>query len=93
MSEPVPQSTLPANRLPNLRRRVNRARNFPTNTCPASRHLHMIADAIASGRPYHGCEWEQWDKEDREWIAGSLYSVLEGLWKARTKLAALEPKA
>ena len=40
------------NAIPNLRRRVNRARNFPTNTCPASRHLHLMAEAIAAGREY-----------------------------------------
>jgi len=34
-------------KLQNLRRRVNRARNFPDNTCPASRHLHLIAEALA----------------------------------------------
>lgn len=36
-------------RLKNLRRRANRARNFPENTCSASRHLHMIAEVLATG--------------------------------------------
>lgn len=75
--------TLPANKLCNLRRRVMRARNFPNNTCPASRHLHMIADALVSrGRkcPIEEC----WDAEH---MAGTILSVLESLWKARTHLA------
>lgn len=36
-------------KLSNVRRRVNRARSFPHNTCPASRHLHMMAEALATG--------------------------------------------
>lgn len=36
--------THPANVLKNLRRRVDRARAFPQNTCPASRHVHIMAD-------------------------------------------------
>ena len=71
----------PANKLPNLRRRVNRARKFPDNTCGASRHLHIIAEALATGRPYPMLA------EDPEHCAGTMLSVLESLWKARTKLA------
>lgn len=73
--------TIPANRLPNIRRRVARARQFPKNTCPASRHLHMIADALASGKPYPMLQ------EEPEHCALTMYSVLESLWKARTKLS------
>ena len=74
----------PANKIQNVRRRVNRARNFPFNTCGASRHLHMIADALARGEKYHMID------EEPEHIAGTIYSVLESLWKARTKLEKLE---
>ena len=76
--------THPANRLPNLRRRVNRARNFPVNTCPASRHLHLIADALASGRPYPMLT------EEPEHCANSMLAVLESLFKARTRLLKIE---
>jgi len=69
----------PANKLENLRRRVDRARKFPDNTCPASRHLHMIAEALAAGRPYPMLT------EEPEHCAGSMLSVLESLWKLRTK--------
>lgn len=77
---------LPCWELRNLRRRVNRARNFPTNTCPASRHVHLMADALASGKQYFMFT------EEPEHCAGSLYAVLESLWKARTELAALHEK-
>jgi hypothetical protein len=75
----------PANKLPNLRRRVNRARRFPTNTCPASRHLHAMADALAGRGDYPML------RDEPEHCAGSIYAVLEALWKARTRLAQLEP--
>lgn len=71
----------PANELKNLRRRVNRARKFGENTCPASRHLHMMADALSRGKPYLMLT------EEPEHCAGSMLSVLESLWKARTELA------
>ena len=74
-----------ANKLSNVRRRVDRARNFPHNTCGASCHLHMMADALALGKPYPMLS------EDPEHCAGSMLSVLESLWKARTKLAKYEP--
>lgn len=76
----------PANKLANLRRRVNRARRFPDNTCPASRHLHTMADALSMRGDYPML------REEPEHCAGAMYAVLEALWKARTRLAKLEPK-
>lgn len=75
------------NDIGNMRRRVDRARNFPMNTCPASRHVHIMADRLASGRGYPMLT------EEPEHCARSLYAVLESLWKLRTKLARLERKA
>lgn len=63
----------------NLRRRVERARNKPGVTCGVSRHLHMIADALASGEPCHMLT------EDPEYCAYTMYAVLEALWKGRAK--------
>lgn len=63
-------------------RRVNRARNFPTNTCPASRHAVMIAEQIRNGYDF-GSDCE----EDREHTAASILSVVESLWKLRTRVA------
>jgi len=68
-------------RLKNLRRRVNRARNFPENTCSASRHLHMIAEQMAAGKPYPMLQ------EEPEHCAETMLAVLESLWKARTEIA------
>jgi hypothetical protein len=68
-----------------MKRRVNRARRFMVNTCPASRHVHVIADQLAAKQRI-GVE-EVWDAEH---IAGSLYSVLESLWKARLELIRLK---
>lgn len=74
------EAKLPANRLGNIRRRVNRARNFPTNTCPASRHLHLMAEHLATGKPYPMLH------EESEHCALTMLAVLESLWKARAKL-------
>lgn len=79
--------TLPANKLVNLRRRVDRARRFPTNTCAASRHVHLMADCLSMGkRRYPMID------EEPEYIAGALYSVVESLWKARTEIERLKRK-
>ena len=74
----------PANKLENVRRRANRARRFPENTCPASRHVHTMADNLTRKGGYPMLT------EEPEHCAGSLYSVLESLWKARTELAHLK---
>lgn len=77
----------PANKLPNQRRRTDRARRGTAEisvTCPASRHVHLMADALAAGKPYPMIA------EDPEHCAGSLLSVLESLWKARRRIAELE---
>lgn len=69
-------------RLKNLRRRVKRARNFPENTCSASRHLHMIAERLATGEPM------LIDAPER--CAETMLAVLESLWKARTEIDRLK---
>ena len=74
----------PANKLENVRRRVSRARRFPANTCPASRHLHIMADALSMGTKQYPLL-----QEEPEYCAVSIYSVLESLWKARSELARL----
>lgn len=70
-----------ANELKNLLRRVGRARKFPTNTCPASRHLHLIAETLAKRKPYAMLH------DEPEHCAVSMLSVLESLWKARDDAA------
>ena len=68
------------NELANLKRRVAHARRFPTNTCAASRHLHMMALQLAKGQPYLMLS------EEPQYCAATMLSVLESLWKARTEL-------
>ncbi|KQS55947.1 hypothetical protein ASG17_07805 [Brevundimonas sp. Leaf363] len=76
----------PANRTVNVRRRMNRVRSSAKVcvTCPASRHVAMMADALSTGdRTYHMFEDEPLH------CASSIYSVVENLWKARAEIARL----
>ncbi len=73
--------TLARNEIRNIKRRVERACDFPDNTCAASRHVYIMADALGRGETYHMFA------DEPEHAALSLYSVLESLWKARTELA------
>ena len=71
-----------------LRRAVNRARNFPTNTCPASRHVHIMADRLSGKtRAYPMLQ------EEPLHCAITLYSTLLSLWEARTQLQKLRSRA
>jgi len=72
-------------KLRNLQRRVNRARDFPLHTCPASRHLQMMADSLARGADY------PMFYEEPEHCAETMYAVLESLWKARKTLSNQSP--
>lgn len=71
-----------------LKRRASRAKRFPDNTCPASRHLHLMAQRLSAGKPY-----PMLADEPRQ-CAETMLAVLASLWEARTKLAKLEgPRA
>ena len=65
--------------LRNQRRRVNRARHNFVNTCSASRHLHGIAEILASGKTCNMLI------DEPVHCAESMLAVLESLWKLRTK--------
>jgi len=67
-------------KLNNLRRRVNKARDFPKNTCGASRHLHIMAESLATGKQYPMLQ------EEPEYCAESMLAVLEELWKTRKRM-------
>ena len=67
-----------------LKRRATRAKRFPTNTCPASRHLHLIAQRLAAGKPYPMLA------EEPQHCAETMLAVLVSLWEARTELAKLK---
>ena len=70
----------PSWELKNLKRRVNKARQFPHNTCPASRHVQMMADGLSSK---HGYPMLQ---EEPDHCAGSLYATVAALYEARTEI-------
>lgn len=63
----------------NLRRRVDRlrAKHGFAVSCPASRHLQMIAGALAKGKHYPMLA------EEPEYCAGTMLMVIEALWKSR----------
>lgn len=70
--------------LRNTQRRVNRARNFPENTCAASRHLHQMATQLAAGKPYPMLA------EEPQHCAITMLAVIESLWKTRMELGRLK---
>ena len=68
-------------RLRNQQRRVMRARLNSFNwTDPASRHLHIMAEALAQGGPYPMID------EEPGHCAETMLAVLESLWKLRAKV-------
>lgn len=66
------------------RRRVAKARRFPENTCPASRHVCGMADTLVETERFGG-----WDVSapDAEHLALSLYATVSELWELRSRTA------
>lgn len=58
-------------------KRMQDSRDFPNNTCPASRHAQIIAEALAKGEKYSMLE------EDPEHCAESIASVVSSLYQTR----------
>ena len=75
--------TLPCWRPRNVLARMNRARNFPSVTCPASRHAAMIAEALMTGGR------DLLDSEP-EHCGISIAVTVELLWKARREIDRLK---
>lgn len=75
--------TLPCWRPRNVLARMNRARHFPTNTDPSSRHAAIIAEALMRGRGYPMLS------EEPEHCGVSIGVTVELLWKARLEIAKL----
>lgn len=63
--------------------RMNRQRDFPASTCPATRHAAMIAEALILGRPYPMLV------EEPEHCGGSIASAVGSAWSARRQLRRL----
>ena len=66
------------------RDRANRARSFPTNTCPASRHLHIMADCLMKPKKDGSLRYPML-AEEPEHCAESIYAVIASLWESRSK--------
>jgi len=62
---------------------MNESRDFPNNTCPASRHVQIMAEALAKAEKYSMFD------EDPEHCAGSIASVVSSLYQTRTFLKSL----
>jgi hypothetical protein len=67
-----------------LLKRVAAARQFPNNTCGASRHAQMIGEALVKGQPWPMLA------EDPGHCGGSILSVVASLYEARSKIAQLQ---
>lgn len=78
-------------RLAALRRRVNKARDFPTHTCPASRHLHMMADCLLRRVKTGGLRYPML-AEEPEHCAETMLAVLASLWEGRKEITRLQAK-
>lgn len=63
-----------------LLKRMNNARDFPANTCGASRHAAMIAEAL--------CKLEDYPMlaEEPKHCGGSIAATVAMLWECRAKL-------
>jgi hypothetical protein len=64
--------------------RVDAARNFPENTCPASRHLAFIGEQLLRKKP------SPMLREEPEHCAVSMLATVTALWEARTRIVELE---
>lgn len=61
-------------------RGADEARQFPDNTCPASRHAQMIGEALVKGEAFPQLS------EEPEHCGQSILATVEALYKARTAL-------
>lgn len=61
-------------------KRAKKARDFPHNTCPASRHLFLIGETLAKGRPHPML------REQPEHCAETMLSVVAELWELRANM-------
>jgi hypothetical protein len=62
---------------------MQESRDFPDNTCPASRHAQMIAESLFQTGEYAMLH------DEPEHCAGSIASTVSSLYQARTFLKSL----
>lgn len=70
----------PSWQIKNLKKRIRKARNFPTNTCPASRHVQIMGEALPKKGGYPMLQ------EEPEHCAGSILATVAALYEARTEI-------
>ena len=63
----------------NLLKAVRRARRFPENTCPASRHFQLIAEGLLTRKGYPMLA------EDPKHCATSMLASVANLYNARSR--------
>ena len=66
---------------------ANAARRFPKNTCPASRLVQDIGEALVRGEPHHLLAAEP------DTCGESMLAVVAALYEARTRLAEQDAEA
>lgn len=66
-----------------VRKRADKARDFPTHTDPASRHAYIMADTMVKKRGYPMLAEEPWH------CAISIMATVAALWETRAALAKL----
>jgi hypothetical protein len=62
---------------------MNAARNFPVGTCPASRHVAVMAETLAKGKTYYMLTQEP------DHCAESMATIVGALWECRAERNAL----
>lgn len=72
--------THPGWQIKNLKKRVNKARKFPENTCPASRHVQMMGEYLTTKNGYPMLQ------EEPEHCAQSILATVAALYEARTEI-------
>lgn len=70
-----------------LKKRTDKARRFPSNTDPASRHAYIMAENMVKTHGYPMLAEEPWH------CAISIMATVAALWEARTELAKLKGEA
>ena len=79
MTEPTDRKRIKA-----LVRAVDKARDFPVNTCAASRHTEQIGEALAKRRLYMMLA------EEPAHCGESILATVKALYEARTEIKRLE---
>lgn len=73
----------PSWEIKNLKKRIRKARKFPHNTCPASRHVQMMGEYLPTKSGYPMLQ------EEPEHCAQSILVTVLALYETRSELSRL----